>query len=288
MFVVLRGRVDVTHRSVLGPDEHIITHEPGSFMGELAQLSGRPALVDARAMEPVEALVIPSSKLRDVLVAEAELGERIMRALILRRVGLIELHGGGPVIVGHQDDGDVLRLASFLDRNGHPFQILDPETDGCARTLVDKFHLQPAQLPIVLCPNGQMLQNPAEDELARCIGMVGAVDQNKIYDVAIVGAGPGGARGGRLRRVRGPLRHRVRLPRVRRPGRRVVAHRELSRLSDRHHRQGAHGARVQPGAEVRRRDGDPRRGAAAAVRLARRALLGRGSRTASTFAPARS
>src|SRR5258707_1079480 len=84
------------------------------------------------------------------------------------------------------------RLASFLDRNGHPFQILDPETDGCARTLVDKFHLQPGQLPIVLCPNGQMLQNPAEDELARCIGMVGAVDQNKIYDVAIVGAGPAG------------------------------------------------------------------------------------------------
>ena len=192
MFVVLRGRVDVTHRSVLGPDEHIITHEPGGFMGELAQLSGRPALVDARATEPVEALVIPSSKLRDVLVAEAELGERIMRALILRRVGLIELHGGGPVIVGHQDDGDVLRLASFLDRNGHPFQILDPETDGCARTLVDKFHLQPGQLPIVLCPNGQMLQNPKEDELARCIGLVGAVDPNKIYDVAIVGAGPAG------------------------------------------------------------------------------------------------
>jgi hypothetical protein len=54
----------------------------GAFLGELAQLAGRPALVDACARKPVEALMM--------LVAEAELGERIMRALILRRVGLLE------------------------------------------------------------------------------------------------------------------------------------------------------------------------------------------------------
>src|SRR5881227_3029397 len=51
---------------------------PGAFMGELAQLSGRPALVDGVATEPVEALVIPPRRLRDLLVEEAELGERIM------------------------------------------------------------------------------------------------------------------------------------------------------------------------------------------------------------------
>jgi hypothetical protein len=34
------------------------TYLPGSFVGELAQLSGRPALVDAHAQEPVEALLI--------------------------------------------------------------------------------------------------------------------------------------------------------------------------------------------------------------------------------------
>ena len=79
-------------------------------------------------VQPVEALVIPSPRLRDVLVAEAELGERIMRALILRRVGLLETGVGGPVIVGRADDGDVLRLAGFLARNGHPHQTLDPDT----------------------------------------------------------------------------------------------------------------------------------------------------------------
>src|SRR5207244_13067812 len=100
----------------------------GQFMGELAQLAGRPALVDGIAAEPVEALIIPPDKLRALLIAEAELGERIMRALILRRVGLLQTGAGGPVIVGRAENGDVLRLQGFLRRNGHPPTQLDPET----------------------------------------------------------------------------------------------------------------------------------------------------------------
>src|SRR6185436_11573711 len=117
ILVAPSGELAVSQHNVLGRSEPIVTHEPGGFMGELAQLSGRPSLVDAVATKPVEVLVIPSSRLRDVLVAEAELGERIMRALILRRVGLLEGGAGGPLIVGRADDGDVLRLAGFLARN---------------------------------------------------------------------------------------------------------------------------------------------------------------------------
>jgi thioredoxin reductase (NADPH) len=192
MVVVLSGELAVSQHTVLGRDEPIVTHGPGSFMGELAQLSGRPSLVDARATKDVEALVIPSRRLRDVLVAEAELGERIMRALILRRMGLLESGTSGPVIVGRTGHADVLRLAGFLDRNGHPHHVLDPDIDGCAQTLLDRFHVQPAELPIVLCPNGQMLRNPSEGELARCIGMVSRIDPTRVYDVTIVGAGPAG------------------------------------------------------------------------------------------------
>src|SRR6185295_3043431 len=99
---------------------------------------------------------------------------------------------GGPVIVGRTGDGDVLRLEGFLARNGHPRQRLDPETDAEARALIERFHVEPGQLPIVLCPNGQLLRNPGETELARCIGMVGPIDPDRVYDVAIVGAGPAG------------------------------------------------------------------------------------------------
>jgi thioredoxin reductase (NADPH) len=190
--VILSGQVQITQRDPSGRSEPIVTHEPGSFMGELAQLSGRPALVDAHALGPVEALIIAPERLRAVFVAEAELGERIMRALILRRVGLIEAGAGGPVIVGHAESGDVLRLQSFLSRNGQPHQTLDPDTDAEANALIDRFHIDTGQLPIVICPGGQVLRNPGENELARCIGMVGPIDPNRIYDVAIVGAGPAG------------------------------------------------------------------------------------------------
>jgi thioredoxin reductase (NADPH) len=191
-FVILSGQVDVTQRGVLGHSEPIVTHGPGSFMGELAQLSDRPCLVDADAREAVEALVIPPRRLRDLLVEEAELGERIMRALILRRVGLIETGAGGPVIVGSVDNRDVLRLEGFLVRNGHPHQLLDPKTDPGAQTLIERFHIDPRELPIVVCPNGDFLRNPSENQLARCIGLVKPIDPQTIYDVVIVGAGPAG------------------------------------------------------------------------------------------------
>jgi len=190
--IIISGHVDVLQREPSGGHRLIVTHGPGSFMGELAQLAGRPALIDAYAKDEVHALIIPTERLRALLIAEADLGERIMRAFILRRVGLIETGGGGPVIVGRAGNGDVLRLQNFLRRNGHPHQSLDPETDDEARALIEKFHVDPGQLPIVVCPSGQLLHNPSETELARCIGLVGPIDPNKVYDVAVVGAGPAG------------------------------------------------------------------------------------------------
>jgi thioredoxin reductase (NADPH) len=190
--IILNGHVDITQHDESGRRRHIVTHGSGSFMGELAQLRGRPALVDAHAQGPVEALIIPPDQLRALLIAEAELGERIMRALILRRVGLLETGAGGPVIVGRPENGDVLRLEGFLRRNGHPYQRLNPETDADAKALIDRFHVDTGQLPIVLCPGGQLLRNPTEPELARCIGLLGPIDPDRLYDVIVVGAGPAG------------------------------------------------------------------------------------------------
>ena len=194
--IILAGHVDVVRRDPWDRRWLIVTHSPGSIMGELAQLAGRPALVDAYAQGAVEALTIPPERLRALMVAEAELGERIMRALILRRVGLIQAGAGGPVIIGRAGNGDVLRLDGFLSRNGHPHQSLDAETDAEAKALIERFHIDPGQLPIVLCPGGQLLRNPSEGELARCIGLVGPVDPKRLYDVAIVGAGPAGLAAG--------------------------------------------------------------------------------------------
>src|SRR5580700_10080528 len=192
LMIILAGHVEVSHRDKSGQRVTIVTHEPGQFLGELAQLAGRPALADATALEPVQTLIIPPDRLRALMIAEAELGERIMRALILRRVAILQTGAGGPVIVGRADNGDVLRLEGFLGRNGHPHQRLDPEADPEAKALIERFHVDPGQLPIVLCPGGQLLRNPSETALARCIGLVGPIDPGRVYDVAVVGAGPAG------------------------------------------------------------------------------------------------
>jgi thioredoxin reductase (NADPH) len=188
--LVLSGEIEISQTDA-GVRSHIVTHERGNFMGELAQLSGRPYLVDATALSDVELVAIAPERVRALLVAEADLGERIMRALILRRVGLID-SGAGPVIVGHDGDADVLRLTNFLRRNGHPFHQLDLDGDSCARTLVDRFEIEAEELPIVLCPGGQLLRNPSDDQLARCLGLVGNLDSSRLYDVVVIGAGPAG------------------------------------------------------------------------------------------------
>ena len=192
LIVIPCGKVQITQSDGFGKHREIVTHGPGQFLGELAQMAGRPSLADATALETVRSLIISPDRLRALLVAEAELGERIMRALILRRMGLLEAGAGGPIIVGRAENADVLRLQGFLRRNGHPHQLINSDTDPEAKALIERFHVDPGQLPIVLCPGGQLLRNPGEDELARCVGLVRPIDPHRIYDAVIIGAGPAG------------------------------------------------------------------------------------------------
>jgi thioredoxin reductase (NADPH) len=190
--VLLSGKVDVSQQTALDRREVIVTYQAGQFTGELAQLSNRPSLVDSVAVEDVEAFIIAPERLRDVLVQEAALGERIMRALILRRTNLLELSAGGPIIIGRSDSNDVMRLQGFLRRSVQPHRVLDPEHDADAAALVERFHIDIHHLPIVLCPSGKILRNPGENELARCMGLVRRIDEARLFDVAIVGSGPAG------------------------------------------------------------------------------------------------
>jgi thioredoxin reductase (NADPH) len=192
LVLLLSGKVAVNMGGAFSSNDAIVEYGPGQFVGELAQLSDRPALTDATAVTDVESIVIAAQSLRDVLVQEAELGERLMRALILRRVGLLESGQSGPILIGHAGSGDMLRLETFLTRNGQPHRSLDPADDSCAHTLQDRFKITDAQLPIVLCPGGQLLRNPSEAELARCIGLLRAINPGHVYDTVIVGAGPAG------------------------------------------------------------------------------------------------
>jgi thioredoxin reductase (NADPH) len=192
LFVVLGGTIRVTGRDGHGHDVPVVDHVRGSFSGELGQLSGKRSFVDGVAVGDVEALLIVPDQLRALLVAEATLGEKILRALILRRVALIESGAGGPVLIGATDSAGAVRLGNFLTRNGIPHLLLDPADDEDAQVFIDRFAPEADDLPLAVCPDGSVLRNPTEAELARCIGMLDAGDDDMVYDVAIAGAGPAG------------------------------------------------------------------------------------------------
>src|SRR5262245_18303410 len=192
MFVIVSGSVARTREEGRGHIFPIAEEGPGDFIAEIGELSGRPALVSARATSDVETLLIPTEALRVVLIAEAELGERIMRALILRRVALIEAGAGGPVLIGGADSPDLIRLEGFLARNAWPYQVVDPAEDSDAAALLAQYTANDADVPLAVCTDGSVLKNPSETELARCLGMVPANQPERTYDVAIVGAGPAG------------------------------------------------------------------------------------------------
>jgi thioredoxin reductase (NADPH) len=192
MFALITGSVRVTRRDPLGHSAPIVEQGPGEFIAEVGQLSGQPAFVDVHAIEDVEALLIPSQNLRVLMIEEPELGERIMRALILRRVALIEAGAGGPALIGSASSPDVIRLQGFLARNAYPHQLLDPIQDRDAAELVKRYAPNPTDLPLAVCPKGSILKNPDETELAHALGMVPIDERDRTYDVAVVGAGPAG------------------------------------------------------------------------------------------------
>ncbi|REE91079.1 FAD-dependent oxidoreductase [Cupriavidus plantarum] len=191
MHLILSGKVQIIHRDGLGRRIPIIDEGPGQFLAEVGQLSGRPTLVDALALEDTTVLVVPPDRLRALLVAEADLGERIMRSMILRRVGLIE-NGSGPVLVGRGTEPLLLALQAFLRRNGYPHKVVDVEVDRDAIGLLDVSNAPQSDFPMVICPDGSVLRAPDEGQLASCLGIVPTFAEDHVYDVIVVGAGPAG------------------------------------------------------------------------------------------------
>jgi len=192
-WLVLEGTIDVVRRDGLSQEAPITTHRAGQFSGEINQLAGRPAIAAGRAgSNGCIALPFDPAHLRALMVGSADVGEVIMRALILRRVGLIEEGGAGTILIGAPDSPNLIRLQGFLTRSGFPNLVLDVAADAEGKALVERIGAMPEELPLVVCPSGAMLKNPSDAEVATCLGMTPALDPEKVFDVAIVGAGPAG------------------------------------------------------------------------------------------------
>jgi len=123
---------------------------------------------------------------------DAELSEILMRAFILRRVELIASGIGDAVLIGSRHSPGTLRVKEFLTRNGHPYTYVDLDSDADVQSLLDHFHVQVTDVPVLVCRGELVLRNPTNAEIAECLGFNEAIDQTHVRDLVIVGAGPAG------------------------------------------------------------------------------------------------
>jgi thioredoxin reductase (NADPH) len=195
MFVVLSGSIEVLQPSLNG-ETLVVVHVAGSFSGDVSTLRGIGSVVRMRVREAGEALVIDDAQLRAVVQTDAELSELFMRAFILRRVGLITSQASDVILLGSTHSAATLRLQQFLTRNTYPFVNLDVDSDSTVRDLLERFHVRLEDVPVVVCRGTVVLKNPSNEEVASCLGMNQQIDDDRLRDVIVVGAGPAGLAAG--------------------------------------------------------------------------------------------
>src|SRR5256712_3291006 len=190
-FVVITGEVEIVRPSV--PVETLITtYESGQFTGEVGTLSGRRSLFRVRATKLGKVIELDRKQMLNLIQTDAELGEILMRAFILRRVELIAAGVGDIVLIGSIHSAGTLRIKEFLMRNGHPYSYIDLERDSDVQKLLDSFRIAASEIPVLICRGQLVLRNPSNQQIADCLGFNESVDQTKVRDLVIIGAGPSG------------------------------------------------------------------------------------------------
>jgi len=190
-FAVISGEIEVVRQSGTG-EELVAVFQPGMFTGEVNMLSGRRSFVQLRASEPSEVVDVDRERLMELIQADSELSEILMRAFILRRVEIIAHGFGDVVLIGSNHCAGTLRIKEFLTRNGYPYSSVDLDRDDGVQNVLDRFNISPGDIPVVICRGEVVLRNPTNQQIADCLGFNDAIDETQIRDLVIIGAGPAG------------------------------------------------------------------------------------------------
>jgi thioredoxin reductase (NADPH) len=191
IFVITAGSLEIVRRSK-DQDETFGTLRPRQFTGETNILSGRQALVTLRVGEPGEVIEVKREALVALVQTDSELSDIFMRAFILRKVELIAKRIGDAVLLGSSYCQGTLRVKEFLTRNGHPYTFIDLDSDSDTEGVLARFGVDPGDVPVLICRGNVILRNPTNLQIADCLGFNEAIDQARLRDVLIIGAGPAG------------------------------------------------------------------------------------------------
>jgi thioredoxin reductase (NADPH) len=190
-FVVITGEVEIVRP--FGTHETLITiHGDGEFTGDVNMLSGRRMVVRARVAKAGKVIELNHEQMLNLIQTDAELSDILMRAFILRRVELIAAGVGDIILIGSIHSAGTLRIKEFLMRNGHPYTSIDLERDSDVQNLLDNFQISASEIPVLICRGQLVLRNPSNQQIADCLGFNESIDQTKVRDLVVIGAGPSG------------------------------------------------------------------------------------------------
>jgi len=191
-FVVLDGAIEIVDTGAPQGEDIIHVHQSRGFTGELDLFNDREILVSGRTARDSRIIRVPRPNFHRLIQAEPDIGEIITRAFILRRVALMKHSQGGVVLIGSMHNADTLRLEQFLSRNGYPHRTFDTDADRDADGLLRSLAVGPDELPVVVLPDRGYLRRPSNAEIADALGLTETFDPARVYDLAVVGAGPAG------------------------------------------------------------------------------------------------
>jgi thioredoxin reductase (NADPH) len=190
-YVIKSGKVEIVDESGDTP-RTIAVQGPGEFTGDVAQLTGGPAIVNAIARGDCEVYEVSPEALRKLINDHPDLGDIIVQTFIARRQLLSESgEFVGVRVIGSRYSRDTFRVREFLAKNRVPFTWFDLEADSRVKELLTRFGVSQNDTPVVTWGNKLILRNPSDHELADALGIRRPLQQTT-YDLVVVGAGPAG------------------------------------------------------------------------------------------------
>ena len=188
-YVVLSGAVDIIDRQPDG-DQYFTQCQAGTFIGDISMFTGEPTLARGVVAEKTSLLVLSPDALRKLVAGAAELGDLLLRTMVVRREWLLGQGYGDERLIGKRSSGDAFAIRELLERNLIPFSWHDIDTDDESKALLDRLGIGADECP-VLVRTHSVLRCPTVTQVADELGLRAKVDQRN-FDVVVLGAGPAG------------------------------------------------------------------------------------------------
>jgi thioredoxin reductase (NADPH) len=188
-YVVLSGAVDIIDRQPDG-DHYFTQCQAGTFIGDISMFTGEPTIAQGVVAEETSLLVLAPDALRSLVAGSAQLGDLLLRTMVVRREWLKGQGLGFERLIGKRSSGDAFAIRELLQRNLIPFSWHDIDDDDESKELLDRLGIGVDECP-VLVRTHSVLRCPTLTQVADELGLRAKVDQ-QTFDAVVLGAGPAG------------------------------------------------------------------------------------------------